>query len=143
MYSAPTKEDISYDYFMSGAKKYVALDNEGALTDLEKAVKLNSNLESALGLLIIVLAEEAMLNYQSGQYDKALPHLNKLVRYVPDDKELRDIYNEVKSKLEEKTAGRREVVSSDDKVRTEFLEVWRNYLRIKSQGYSLRDRLSF
>ncbi|MFH1282463.1 MAG: tetratricopeptide repeat protein [bacterium] len=143
VYSATSLEQTSYDYFLSGSKKYIKLDNNGALEDLEKAVNLNPNLRSALGLFIIVLAEEAIMSYQSQDYEKALPYLNKLLRYVPDDKEIRSIYNEAKRRVEESAGSEKEIVSTEQRLRQEFLEVWRNYLRIKAQGYSLRDRLGF
>ena len=62
---------------------------------------------------------------------------------MPDDREIRSIYNEVKAHTEKSVPVDRSIVSAEERLRQEFLEVWRNYLRIKSQGYSLRDRLAF
>ena len=39
-FTAAKTEKSSYDYFLSGSKKYTELDNEGAIEDLEKAVTL-------------------------------------------------------------------------------------------------------
>jgi len=139
----PGAQKSCYDYFHDGSRKYVAMDSAGAIADLEKAVSLNPALEAAKGLLIIILGEEALLHYKDGDFDAALPFLNKLIRYMPDDREIRSIYAEARRHVEKEQESAGEVVSVKERRHADFLQAWRNYLRIKAQGYSLADRLTF
>ncbi|MBD3272163.1 MAG: hypothetical protein GF384_06465 [Elusimicrobia bacterium] len=88
----------AYEFFERGADQYAKGYNVDAIRNLEEALYLNPRLDSARGILLIALAEEALMEYHDGQYQEALPHLNKLLRLLPDDEEIQQLYQQVRDK---------------------------------------------
>lgn len=132
----------AYKLFKQGADFYAQDDNQRAIRYLEDALTFNPHLEGARGILLIALGEEAIVSYQDGKYEIALPYLNKLLKLLPDDAEINKIYRKVKQQrpgLERSI----EVVDTMERLKQQYRLDWMGYVGMGTDESTLHERLEY
>jgi len=92
------------DYFFRAGEKYTQGDTPGAISDLEKGLKLNPEDKQAKDFLGLCLNELSLKFYVNGEYQEALPYLEKLVKFSPDPEVIK-MYNHAKKESETASKG--------------------------------------
>lgn len=132
----------AYTLFLLGANTYAANNNTDAIRYLEKALLLDPQLEAARGILIIALGEEALLQYEDGQYERALPNLNKLLRLLPDDIEIRKIYEQARKKHPQSKM-LASVEDSAVNLQNQYRMDWMGYIGLGRASDRLDERIEY
>ncbi|MBI5574683.1 MAG: HEAT repeat domain-containing protein [Elusimicrobia bacterium] len=92
------------DYFFRAGEKYTQGDTENAISDLEKGLKLNPKDKQAKDFLGLCLNEISLKYYVAGEYQSALPYLEKLNKFSPDPEVIK-MYNHAKKEVETASLG--------------------------------------
>ncbi|MFH1379628.1 MAG: tetratricopeptide repeat protein [bacterium] len=132
----------AYTYFKQGADFYARNDNQQAIRLLEEALTFYPQLEGARGLLLIALGEEALVLYQDGAYDKALPYLNKLLKLLPDDEEIKKYYQTARNKHPQSTP-EINVGDSSEQLKGKYRMDWMGYVGMGNDEMHILDRVTY
>lgn len=82
----------SEEYFAKAEAKYANNDLEGAIVDLELALRSDPENSDAIYLAGLCVNLLAFQYFSEKEYDKALPYLERLHELSPDDKEIAGMY---------------------------------------------------
>ncbi len=92
-------EKVDEIFFDRGIQKYLKGDVDGFIVDLEKALEFNPDYKKAKTFLVKVLVEKGSQLYLEKQFEKALPLLEEANGFLPDNEELKQMYNLTKQEL--------------------------------------------
>ncbi|GEM_PF-2149547 len=93
-----------------GLQKYRQGDLEGAISDLEVALSQDKENEKIKNYLLNCFVSLGAKYAGEQNYSKAISYLERAQRLNPEDKEIKDLYNSLKTKIAPPPAERKKVV---------------------------------
>jgi len=110
------------EYFSKAENSYANNDSERAISFAEKAIELDRNNDLYKSFMGLCLNEKGLKYYNEGRFDKAMPYLEKLLKYFPDDALVRQMYRFASDSLKQKEQSKKEKLNSQQ-LRTKQREV--------------------
>ncbi|MEW6556685.1 MAG: hypothetical protein AB1349_04945 [Elusimicrobiota bacterium] len=129
------------DYFFSAGKKYTDGNTEAAITDLEQGLKLNPIDTQAKDFLALCLNEIALKYYIKGDYQTAMPYLEKLIKLFPDP-EVTKMYEHAKKVIETIPKGLPGVPPKQELPRPPVIPVEKTVTKAKLQIEKQKEQLA-
>lgn len=91
------KLSIAEQSYLTGSVAYTQGNMEAAFEAFEKTIRLYPKHSRAKALYELVVNDLVTKYYSTGEFTRALPYLQTLYRWYPDDKEIARKYSMVKS----------------------------------------------